>query len=87
MRPEGEVSGRRAVSSSASRPHDGATCTCHHNRNRGNGLPFAARIPNADTVAAMNEPTHNLRRFESVDDLFADIAAGKDPRIKEVTTE
>ena len=77
MHPEDEVSGRRAVSSLASRPQDGETCTCQQKRRRGDGLPLAERVPNAETVAAMNEPTHNLKRFESVDDLFADIAAGE----------
>lgn len=33
------------------------------------------RIPNAETIAALNEPTHNLRQFDSVEDLFADINA------------
>ena len=87
MHPEDEVSGGRAVSSPASRPRDGEAGTCQQKRNRGNGLPFAARIPNAETVAALNEPTHNLKRFESVDDLFADIVPGKDPRITEETME
>ena len=50
-------------------------------------LPFAVRIPNAETIAALNEPTYNLKQFESVDDLFADIEAGKDPRVGEATTE
>lgn len=50
-------------------------------------LPFAVRIPNAETIAALNEPTYNLKQFESVDDLFADIDAGKDARISEETTE
>ena len=50
-------------------------------------LLFAVRIPNAETIAALNEPTYNLKQFESVDDLFADIEAGKDPRVGEATTE
>ena len=37
--------------------------------------PFVVRIPNAETVAALNEPTHNLTQFDSVEDLFADISA------------
>ena len=36
-------------------------------------LPSVARIPNAETIAALNEPTHHLKQFGSVDDLFADI--------------
>ena len=35
--------------------------------------PLVVRIPNAETVAALNEPTHNLRQFDSVEGLFADI--------------
>ena len=38
---------------------------------------FVVRIPNAETIAALNEPTHNLRPFDSVEDLFADINARK----------
>lgn len=45
------------------------------------GLPFAVRIPNAETVAALNEPTDDLKQFESVDDLFGEIEARKDARI------
>ena len=40
------------------------------------GLPFVVRVPNAETIAALNEPTHNLQQFESEEDLFADIEAG-----------
>ena len=39
------------------------------------GPPSAVRIPNAETIAALNEPTHNLKQFDSVEDLFADIKA------------
>ena len=28
------------------------------------GLPFDACIPNNDTIAALEEPAHNLRQFE-----------------------
>ena len=51
------------------------------------GLPFAVRIPNAATVAALNEPTHNLKQFESVDDLFADIEARNQARSAEDAIE
>ncbi|MCY4628504.1 MAG: type II toxin-antitoxin system RelB/DinJ family antitoxin [Acidobacteria bacterium] len=51
------------------------------------GLPFAVRIPNAETIAALNEPTHDLKQFGSVDDLFADIEARRDPRTTEEGTE
>ena len=51
------------------------------------GLPFAVRIPNAETIAALNEPTHDLKQFESVDDLFADIESLRDPRITGRATE
>lgn len=36
-------------------------------------LPFDARIPNAQTAAALEEPPDNLRRFGSVGEMFADI--------------
>ena len=51
------------------------------------GLPFAVRIPNAATIAALNEPTHNLKQFESVDDLFADIETRNHARSAEVANE
>ena len=37
-----------------------------------NGLPFDARIPNAETIAALEEPTNGLKRFGSPEELFAD---------------
>ena len=37
------------------------------------GLPFAVRIPNAETVAALEAPTASLKRFDSAEALFADI--------------
>ena len=39
------------------------------------GLPFAVRIPNAETTAALNEPIADLRQFASVDELIADLQA------------
>lgn len=38
-----------------------------------NGLPFEARIPNAETRAALDEDLRNAKRFKSVDDLMADL--------------
>ena len=38
------------------------------------GLPFDARIPNEDTIAALEEPAHNLRQFDSTREVFADLA-------------
>lgn len=38
-----------------------------------NGLPFDARIPNNDTIAALEEPAHNLRQFDSAREVFADL--------------
>ena len=38
------------------------------------GLPFDARIPNNDTIAALEEPAHNLRQFDSTREVFADLA-------------
>ena len=37
--------------------------------------PSAVRLPNAETIAALNEPTHSLKQFDSVEALFADIKA------------
>lgn len=37
------------------------------------GLPFDAHVPNAQTVAALEESPENLRRFGSVREMFADI--------------
>ena len=37
------------------------------------GLPFDARIPNPETIAALEEPTNTLRRFGSPEELFADL--------------
>ena len=39
------------------------------------GLPFAVRIPNAETMAALNEPIANLQQFATVDELIADLQA------------
>ena len=39
------------------------------------GLPFAVRIPNAETMAALNEPIANLQQFATVDELVADLQA------------
>ena len=39
------------------------------------GLPFDACIPNADTVAALEEPTDSLRQFDSTEELFTDLEA------------
>lgn len=37
------------------------------------GLPFDAHVPNAQTIAALEESPENLRRFGSVREMFADI--------------
>lgn len=39
------------------------------------GLPFAVRIPNAETIAALNEPIADLRQFATADELIADLKA------------
>ncbi len=39
------------------------------------GLPFDVCIPNADTIAALEEPAESLRRFDSTKELFADLEA------------
>ena len=40
-------------------------------------LPLAGRVPNAETMEALIERADALRQFDSVDDLFADIEAGR----------
>ena len=37
------------------------------------GLPFDARIPNDDPIAALEEPAQNLRQFDSTREVFADL--------------
>ncbi|MFN9529485.1 MAG: type II toxin-antitoxin system RelB/DinJ family antitoxin [Pseudomonadaceae bacterium] len=40
------------------------------------GLPFQVRVPSKKTIAAMNEArSGNLPRFNSIDDLMADLDA------------
>lgn len=40
---------------------------------RGKVVEFLRHLPNAETVEAINEPTENLPRFDSVEDLFAEL--------------
>ena len=42
------------------------------------GLPFDACIPNSDTVAALEEPAHKLRQFDSTREVFAELEAHSD---------
>ncbi|MEL6408518.1 MAG: type II toxin-antitoxin system RelB/DinJ family antitoxin [Chloroflexota bacterium] len=37
------------------------------------GLPFAVKIPNDDTIAAMQEDLSNAKRYDSVDALFDEL--------------
>lgn len=37
------------------------------------GLPFDARIPNEETIAALNEPREKMKSFGSTGELFADL--------------
>lgn len=39
------------------------------------GLPFEARIPNEETIAAIREPREGLPRYKTVDDLMASLLA------------
>ncbi len=39
------------------------------------GLPFEVKIPNAETIEALNEPRENMKSFDTVDELFADLNA------------
>ncbi len=36
-------------------------------------LPFELKIPNRETVEAMNEPVRKLRRYKTSDEMFKDI--------------
>ncbi|MCH2075248.1 MAG: hypothetical protein MK130_10445 [Puniceicoccaceae bacterium] len=40
---------------------------------RGKVVQFVRHLPNAETIAAMNEPLESLQRFESVEALMADL--------------
>lgn len=40
---------------------------------RGKVVQFVRHLPNAETIAAMNEPIDKLQRFDSVEALFADL--------------
>ena len=40
---------------------------------KGKVAEFMRHLPNAETLAAMSEPTEGLPRFESVEDLFAEL--------------
>lgn len=42
------------------------------------GLPFPARIPNQETVAAITEDVSAAQRYESADALFADLERESD---------
>ena len=42
------------------------------------GLPFEARIPNAETVAAINEPRDGLKRYTTSQAMMDDILAEDD---------
>ncbi|MCP3852769.1 MAG: type II toxin-antitoxin system RelB/DinJ family antitoxin [Gammaproteobacteria bacterium] len=39
------------------------------------GLPFDVRIPNQETIDALNEPRGNMKTFDTVEELFADLNA------------
>jgi DNA-damage-inducible protein J len=38
------------------------------------GIPFEIKVPNAETIAAMNEDISDEKRYESVDEMFEDLA-------------
>jgi len=40
---------------------------------RQRGYPFELKVPNAETIAAMNEDLSNSRRYESVEALMDDL--------------
>jgi len=37
------------------------------------GIPFETKIPNDETIAALNEDLTNAPRFATIDDLMADL--------------
>ena len=39
------------------------------------GLPFEAKIPNKETIAALQEDLSQAKRYDSVDELMADLNA------------
>lgn len=42
------------------------------------GLPFAVKIPNEETIAAMNEDPAKMKSFRSVEELFSDLENDED---------
>ncbi len=40
------------------------------------GIPFELKVPNATTIAAMNEDRSSLKSFHSVEELFDDLDSG-----------
>ena len=40
---------------------------------KGKVVEFVRQLPNAETLAAMVEPSENLPRFDSVEDLFSEL--------------
>ncbi len=42
---------------------------------RQHGIPLELKIPNAETIEAMNEDLTNRKRFTSIKDLMADLNA------------
>ena len=47
------------------------------------GLPFDARIPNAETIKALDEPAEQLRHFPSAHAVFSDLEVAEDARRKD----
>ena len=43
------------------------------NEEKNKVIDYLSRLPNAETLAAMEEPTEGLPRFKSVEDLFAEL--------------
>jgi len=42
------------------------------------GIPFPVRIPNAETIAAINEPVEGLDRYTSSEEMMNDILGESD---------
>ncbi len=46
---------------------------CLPESEKGKVVEFVRHIPNAETIAAINEPTEDLPRFSSVEELFEEL--------------
>lgn len=45
----------------------------YHALINGEGIPISKNVPNAETVAAINESRENLKSYDSVEEMFEDM--------------